>query len=737
MTPVLSPDEWRQVAQSFESAVELNPELRADFLDRSCPGDPRIRAEVERMLAADQDAESFLERDPLPEWTRSSFLPEPGILVGAYRLVRELGTGGMGAVWLAERADGSFSRQVAIKFSRAGLISAGAERRLRSERRILAQLQHPHIARLLDGGAVGPGVPYFVMEYVDGRPLLDYAREHNVSPRDRLRLFIDVCQAVHFAHQRLIVHRDLKPANILVDSGGRVRLLDFGVAKLLEANEESGEGTATLATFCTPAYASPEQMRCETVTTASDVFSLGRVLLELLTGERAPGGTSEHPPLDRELASIVRFALQPEPEQRYPSARGLAEDVSRYLEGLPVSARPDTLSYRLTRFGARHRALTAILALLVGLLVFQWVEMRRARQNAQHHLENLRRLALHRLLDYHDKVARLPGSTALREQIAGDSLAYLGGLDAEIDSGEAAPGLSLEISAAWIRLGDAQGRPWAANRGDTAAALRSYRHAEQWARRAGSPRLQLGTALQRQGQVEARQHEWTSALSHLRAAKSLLEHAASDEERLQSVSAVSALGDALIRSGSPEGLRYHHEALSLAEAMGPELRQGAAWRRLTGVIHQRLGNYLASHGALREAMAHQEAALALFEAEWRRHPDDPGVQRDYADQLVMKAEAQARAGDRTGAVADCDRGIVIFERLLRLDSANVEAQRDLGYAWFARVAAASIGGPLDCPGTRKALIIFDALIRSGSAIQEDQDSAKNLRHRLVFCTGAP
>ncbi len=717
--PPPTSDEWRQIAQIFESAVELPPTGRSAFLDSACPANSCIRGEVERMLSADQHALQFLESDPLPEWAQPSFTPQPGAAIGAYRLIRELGSGGMAYVWLAERNDGAFQQQVAIKFSRASLIRAGAERRLRAERDILAQLQHPHIARLLDGGAVGPGVPYFVMEYVDGETLPTYAASHQLPAADRLRLFADVCHAVHFAHQRLIVHRDLKPANILVDRTGRVHLLDFGVAKLLEADTDAG-APATVAHYCTPAYASPEQLRCEPVTTASDIYSLGRILDELV-------------PATADLASIVRFALQPNPDDRYPSARALAEDVERFLQGLPVSARPDTLPYRTTRFIGRHRLLTLAFALVLALLAWQWSENRSAQRRAERHLADLHRLALHLLFDYHDEAARLPGSTALRARITADALTYLRGLAEDARSEAALTGLARDIAGAWLRLGDVQGRPYSANRGDTQAALNSYRQAEEWARRAGSPRLLLATALQRQGQVETRLQNWPSALRHLRAATALLRDAATDDERLQRVSAVTALGDTLTRSGSPGGLDLQHQALALAAALPSAVRARTEAIRLVAIIEQRIGLYLTSHGDVRQALAHHHASLAAFEDQLRRRPGSPGARRDYADQLVMKAETQARAGDRAGALADCDRGIALFNQLLAADPSNIEARRDLGYAWYARAAAASIGGPPDCVGVRTAASIFDQLLQSAGPNKEDQDASTALHSRLRMC----
>ncbi|MGJ5813937.1 protein kinase domain-containing protein [Paludibaculum fermentans] len=753
MQPALTPEQWRQVAQIFEAAVEVEPEARGHFLDGSCPPDAAIRAEVDRMLAADQSANTFLEHDPLPEFSTVLFRPEEGAVVGSYRLVRELGSGGMGAVWLAERADGSFAQQVAIKFSRTGLVTAAAEQRLRSERRILAQLQHPHIARLLDGGSVGPGVPYFVMEYVDGQPLLTYARQRQLSLPERVRILADICLAVHFAHQRLIVHRDLKPANILVDSGGRVQLLDFGVAKLLHPEEESGAATG----FYTPGYASPEQLAGLPVTTASDIFSLGLITFELLTGERPkaaagedlPAPSSVNPAVDRDLDSIVRLSTHREPDRRYPSARSLAEDLLRYLEGRPVTARPDTVSYRLSKFVRRNRRATTILAaailstvVAVGLFSWQWGQTRRAENQARAHLEDLHRLALNLLFDYHDRVARLPGSTALRERIASDALNYLQKLDRDAQSDKSLKDISLDISTAWLRLGDAQGRPWSANRGNPAEALRSYQEAEKWARQVVAnadrdrSRRALGTVLQRRGQLESRLFRWPDSLRHLQESVSLFGATQQRADQVLLVSALSAWGDATLRSGGApaEGLARLTEARTLGERLAPVASNDPALLRSLAVVEQRIGNHLATHGQPAEGLQSHVRALAYLQKLTELQPGEPALLRDQADELVMKAEAQARAGDVPGALADCDRGIAILKRLAESDTTNVESSRDLGYAWYSRLAAYSIGNKrCDEAATREALRIFTAIVAGPSSTREDEESLASLRSRAIGC----
>jgi serine/threonine protein kinase/Flp pilus assembly protein TadD len=437
---------WDRIDAVLEQVLDLSPEARRDALDDLCGGDPELREAVERLLTADESAGSFLETPALE--AAAVFLTDEsdpptgraGDLIGPYRLVRPLGHGGMGSVYLAERADGQFEQQVALKLTRAGLASSEVARRFREERQILAHLEHPNIAGLLDGGVTADGEPWFAMEYVAGEPLTTWCDARRLGLRERVRLFESVCDAVHYAHRSLVVHRDLKPSNILVDAEGRVRLLDFGIAKVLdEVGDRAGDGTRTGLWVLTPEYGAPEQVRGDPVTTATDVYALGAVLFELLTGhrvhrierhtpleiERVICETLPTPPsrmvvregqylhrdgradavlpqdvaasrgstprkLGRELAgdldAIVLTALQKDPARRYSSADGLREDLRRWLGGRPVRARRDSLGYRARKFVARNRlgvAAGAALALAVATGVgATWWQASQARQEA-------------------------------------------------------------------------------------------------------------------------------------------------------------------------------------------------------------------------------------------------------------------------------------------------------------------------------------------------------------------
>ncbi|MDY7093298.1 MAG: serine/threonine-protein kinase, partial [Acidobacteriota bacterium] len=291
----MDPDRWRLVREIFDAAVALPASERLSFVQEQCAGDPALVEEVESLLCSHEEAGTFIDR-PAVEGveglealtTDSPGMPPPGTLVGRYRLERLLGSGGMGSVFLAVRADDEYRQQVAVKLLRSDLMTPELAHRFRSERQILADLDHPNIARLLDGGTTDDGRPYLVMEHVEGEPLDLYCDRRRLSTAERLRLFQKICAAVHFAHQSLVVHRDLKPGNILVTEAGEPKLLDFGIAKLLDSGGDAPTlgATGTGLAPMTPEYASPEQVRGESITTASDVYSLGVLLYDLLTGHR-------------------------------------------------------------------------------------------------------------------------------------------------------------------------------------------------------------------------------------------------------------------------------------------------------------------------------------------------------------------------------------------------------------------------------------------------------------------
>ncbi len=385
---------WERVKQIVGDALDLDRARRSAFIGSACAGDAELLGDVETLLRADEPGSTFLDLDRAPE------------RLGAWRVVREIGRGGMGTVYLAERDDGQFEQRAAIKVIKRGMDTDAVLRRFYAERQILARLQHPNITRLLDGGMFDHR-PYFVMEYLEGEPLTEYCSRTAATIAQRITLFLKVCDAVEYAHRNLVLHRDLKPGNILVDSNGVPKLLDFGIAKLLELDGSTEQTVLAL----TPQAASPEQVRGEALTTASDVYALGVLLFGLLSGEPpyripphspaelmrivceqpAPRASSLAAPavarqLQGDLDNILLKAMEKDPARRYQRAADLAADLDRFLQGLPVQARPGGAGYRLRKFAGRHRRSLAIAALaliaITGATANAIVQGRRAQRAA-------------------------------------------------------------------------------------------------------------------------------------------------------------------------------------------------------------------------------------------------------------------------------------------------------------------------------------------------------------------
>lgn len=406
----MSSERFAKAGDLFDSALAMPPENRSAYLKEACGEDQLLLAEVESLLTAHQQAKGFMQS---PAFKNVDLTPpedhlSEGQQVGAYRIVRQIGRGGMGTVYLAERADEHFKKYVAVKLVKRGMDTDYILRHFRNERQILANFDHPNIARLLDGGSTEGGLPYFVMEYVEGKPIDQYCDENKLSITHRLELFQQVCAAVAYAHRNLVIHRDIKPSNILVTSGGVPKLLDFGIAKIMQTDETGI--TATAIHVMTPEFASPEQAQGQSVTTLSDVYSLGVVLYELLTGyspyelkSRAPVEiariiTETQPVLPStkvvdglqkrlrgDLDNIVLMALRKEPHRRYQSVEQLSADISRHLEGLPVQARKDTFGYRASKFIQRNKiavaiALFAFLGILISAGIAGFIQWRANRQ---------------------------------------------------------------------------------------------------------------------------------------------------------------------------------------------------------------------------------------------------------------------------------------------------------------------------------------------------------------------
>jgi tetratricopeptide (TPR) repeat protein len=471
-----APVRWARIEELFHQALDRPAAQRLGWLEQQCGGDAELRAAVLVLL----EAEAGDDR-PAPARGAIGRLagPQAGMRIGPYELVREIGHGGMGTVFLAQRVEGDFRQDVALKLASPGPDSGFILSRFRHERRILAGLNHPCIARLYDGGADASGRPYFAMEYVEGRPITEVTEQGRFSVRQRIRIFLEVCDAVEYAHQRMVIHRDLKPENILVTAEGTPKLLDFGIAKLLDPSQTGPmEGSLALTRpeyrLMTPEYASPEQVRGEPVSAATDVYALGAVLFELLTHAKAQrvkvptavelervicqtevprpsAKTTER--IDRDLDHIVLKAMRKEPGQRYPSVGEMAADLRRWQEGRPVLARQGAWSYRAAKFIRRHRMALAGALLLAAAVTGGVVSTVHQKRVAERRFQQVRKLANTFLFEVNDQLRDLPGTTAVRQKLVETALTYLNSLAPEA-AGD--PELSFEIASAYQRVGSIQ-----------------------------------------------------------------------------------------------------------------------------------------------------------------------------------------------------------------------------------------------------------------------------------------
>ncbi|HUR32333.1 MAG TPA: protein kinase [Vicinamibacterales bacterium] len=700
----------RSARDFFDAALALPPAERSSFLEHEC-AEPGLRAQVESLLRAhDLAGTGFLGRSAI-ELTAS---PPPliGRRIGHYELTSEIGRGGMGIVYLAVRADDTYRKAVAVKLVSSALAGDEGMRRFRRERQILAELDHPFIARLIDGGATDDGLPYFVMDYVDGMRIDEYCRARALDVRARLELFIKVCDAVQFAHAHLVVHRDLKPQNILVSADGTPRLLDFGVAALL-ASDGGAAVTITSVAGMTPQYASPEQMKGERVTTATDVYSLGVVLYELLAG-RPPyelGGTStpeafrlvvERDPvrpsdvapaaarraLRGDLDTIVMTALQKDARRRYASASALATDIRRHLDGLPVTARGDSVGYRTVKFVRRNRlgvaASAAVLATLVGgivatsrqarIAVAERREAERQRARAERRFADVRHLANSFLFEFHDAIATLPGATPARQLVVAKALEYLDGLASE-STGDVQ--LQRELAAAYDRVGDVQGNQSTANLGDITGALASYRKAQ-------AIRAQLAA-----GDADDLATRLDAALSAMK------------------------IGDAEFGRGAiKDAVEQYRSALApREEALQRGMPSAAVARERLVEVTGRLCTVLLGVGDVPGAIQSCERNRDLTAALMAAQPDNRAAKTMRATSSTALGNALRISGQPVAAEKALDDAIALYGELLAANGVNADLRRRLAVAhgYLANVYLDQKKPDASAASLARAIAEYDAL----------------------------
>jgi len=763
-------EDWVRVKTITAAALEQPEARRAGFVVDACAGDQPLEQEVRSLLFSAVSAATLFEAPvfaaasaiTLIEQRARATAPRIGGRFGPYRIIKEIGRGGMGRVFLAERADEEYRQVVALKIAHDARSAEGL-RSFRDERQILATLEHPNIARLLDGGTTEDGVPYLVMEHVQGVPIDEYCTANALSLRQRLELFRTICAAVDVAHRNLVVHRDLKPTNILV-SDGVPKLLDFGIAKLLERSGEAAAAgrSATGPAMLTPDYASPEQLKHEPITTATDVYALGVLLFRLLTNaspyrvrsyaphELAAAICDEDPlrpsavastrPLRRQLAgdldTIVLKALRKNPAERYSSAGALADDVTRYLTGLPLAARNDGWLYRIAKFIARHRvgvmaAALIVLSLVGGLAgaLSQAREAERQRQLAQRHFDDVRRLASSLIFEVQDSLENVPGTLATRELLVKRALDYFDGLAAEEKDNVA---LQQELAQAYDKLGNVLGRSYAANVGDTGAALASYQKAlairEQLATSGAvtsGAQLDLWSSYFNVGGILRETADTAGALKLHQRARDVLDEllritpddlkivrAAAQtastlslsyvqsgrldeateaarrtltlDERLLSANptdlaiqnevatARGRLGQILLKLGDLAGARAQFEpAFDAASKLVTAEPDNVAFRRRLSSTHSHFSQLLVREGNLTAAWPHQQTALSLRQAIVDGSPADRQASIDLMVSQLETGEVLARSGDYPAAAAHYRMALARGEPLAASDPSYV------------------------------------------------------------------
>ena len=772
-------ERWDRIQALFLQALDVSLEERPRYLERACAGDPELRREVESLLAHDGTGEGRMA-DALQHTLQSLFEDEDltATRLGAWRVIKEIGRGGMGTVYLASRDDDQFRKYVAIKVVKGGMDTREILLRFRHERQILAQLDHRYIARLIDGGNTSQGRPFLVMEYVQGRPIDVYCRQDGLDIEARCRLFLKVCQAVSYAHRNLVIHRDLKPSNILVAFDGSPKLLDFGVAKLLDTETDSTQANTIVGSrLITPAYASPEQIRGERVNAASDIYALGAILYELLTGvkaqqleshtpselERVICRTEVPPPSTRidasnvrlrkrllgDLDTIVMKAMRKEPEERYSSVDLFYKDVGCYLKGQTITAQPPSLTYRVRKFAQRHRfSLAAVVLVVTTMIAGTWtalVEAHRARieqRRAEARLSQMVELANRALFDVHGSIERLPGATEARQQLVKTTLDFLEKLSKDAGDDE---GLRKALGAAYFRLGDLQGYPFTPNLGDTAGAMKSYQTSSALVdplRRAHPDDAEAQLLwLEIQDRVAAllnQRGDSDGAAKVLRAALA----ATAKLERLQngSVAAEQERGDfyGLLaeiteRHNPGEALPYANTYLDIFTKLAARYPDRADLVNEQSNGYALVGRVLHDQGDLRGTLDRYLQCVALRENLLKSHPNDVVYKRNLMIGYghlgdTLGSPVAYNLGDSVGALAYYRKAVDIGGEIYDADPKDSTAKYDFaaGLERLGMVEVPPSGLPESLTRLQQSAALLEALVA---------DDPKNVpRKRMLALT---
>ncbi|HEX3184364.1 MAG TPA: serine/threonine-protein kinase [Pyrinomonadaceae bacterium] len=759
-------------------ALELDTARQRQFLDSACAHDTGLRAEVDVLLAHQVDAGSDLMEQCAADAAVLRLDSDgndfsTGNRIGPYRILHEIGRGGMGAVYLAERDDERYRQQVAIKVIKPGLGGDVIRRRFRNETQILAELNHANIARLLDAGETADGQPYLVMEYVQGSPINHYCQQRQLSIEQRLNLFCTVCTALQYAHQHLVIHRDIKPGNILVTDDGEPKLVDFGIAKLLEQGTDL---TATAMPLMTPQYASPEQLRGESVTTATDVYSLGVVLYELLSGRlpyrfksRVPHEIAkaicdddpERPSvamsgkngeasqvakrgkrLHADLDNIVLMAMRKEPQRRYSSAEQFAEDIRRHLQGLTVRARQDTFTYRAGKFIQRQKIAVAAAALvaitlLVGIVATTWQARiaRAERARSERRFNEVRQLANSIVFEVHDAIANLPGSTPARSVLVQRGLKYLDSLakDAAGDRG-----LQRELAAAYEKLGAVQYTPTVAHLGDLRGALESHHKAAtlREALFAAEPTNRdyqrdlldsywfIATLLGAQGDTATELQMLQQQLTARR------ELAVTEQsgflDRYNYAATYAYIGSLLMQMGDSRGaLESQREALRLREEIAALDSDTARAQRALTISYEFLGLAMGQSGDTEGALEMQQRGLRMRESLVAADPLNTDLRLMLNESYRYVGDLLLKLGDRNAAREHYRKELTLTRELLATEPANAQFRRN------EAVALVNIGNlEVDSGNNAKALSHYQEALRIREQLSAEAKEDLTIRRDL-------
>ena len=701
---------WREIKAVLAAVLEAQVDERSAVLEKLCGSDSDMRASVESLLAVEERAADVLCTAYAPGAALRAPDPSPS-QIGPYSVLREIGRGGMGVVYLAERADGEFRKRVAIKLITGGLRDPEVERRFRRERQILATLEHPGIARLLDGGTTDEGHPFFVMEYIEGVALPAYCVQNEAGVEERLRLFLAVCDAVEYAHRRLIIHRDLKPGNILVTPDGTAKLLDFGLARAVDSSS-GDDRTLTGAALMTPAYASPEQVRGEPYHVSSDVYSLGVILYELLAGrrpydvksnsvlemaqaicEREPlplCGASGGARLRGDLENIVAKALAKDAKQRYAGVAEFADDIRRHLDGRPVRARDATARYRFGKWLRRHRftapAGAAAVLLILAFAATAWWEAR----SAERRFQEVRGLAGSVMFELHDAISTLPGSTAARELLVKRAMEYLQNLSREAGNRR---DLQRDIALGYARVAEVEGFLGESNLGQLPSALANFEKAEA---------ILAGLAARSPNDPELRR-------DHIRVAN-MLAHSYASSGKFDRAMALAqrniVLAEAAERSepGEPRNLQaliasltsvadlhtdqqQYAEAIPLRERieqlsqrLAEMQRGGMEALRTLALARKKLGALYGVSKRYDEARREYEQAAAIDEQRLARNPNDKRAKLDLSFDYSDLGWVSGRLGKYADALAAYRRVLALRTEVAQADPNDQRAADSLASA---------------------------------------------------------